>query len=374
MRGKGDLRIAASRPRQRSPRAFFGTACAVGALILPASASAGTIIVSPSQDLNPAGQTVSVQLSGFAGHAVWIDVGQDTPSGSYCNFVSYAYDGSFAPSTLYITGFLSNFSPPSGLPPDHARTRGRPITRRETSVRTQKTCSVQVRDGSSGDVLASTPISFAFPPPVCQDRKLVVTVKPDRPSAQALNVNCSDASDRSLDFSVVSGPTHGTFRFTGQGQSVYTATPGYVGPDSVTFEASAGDQDSNVATVSIDVVKPPPVPPPPVRYAFEYNCMRGLAGGLRRGRVFDYVFKPDGGRGTRTPSDFSTASFIRNYFMEPTRRGRTSRPAPASPSRGGSPTPIRAHGPCRARAPGASWLAHRSTSRPGSGSASATGS
>jgi len=166
-------------------------------------------------------------------------------------------------------------------------------------------------------VLASTPISFAFPPPVCQDRKLVVTVKPDRPSAQALNVNCSDASDRSLDFSVVSGPTHGTFRFTGQGQSVYTATPGYVGPDSVTFEASAGDQDSNVATVSIDVVKPPPVPPPPVRYAFEYNCMRGLAGGLRRGRVFDYVFKPDGGRGTRTPSDFSTASFIRNYFMEP---------------------------------------------------------
>jgi len=118
MRGKGDLRIAASRPRQRSPRAFFGTACAVGALILPASASAGTIIVSPSQDLNPAGQTVSVQLSGFAGHAVWIDVGQDTPSGSYCNFVSYAYDGSFAPSTLYITGFLSNFSPPSGLPPD----------------------------------------------------------------------------------------------------------------------------------------------------------------------------------------------------------------------------------------------------------------
>jgi hypothetical protein len=116
---------------------------------------------------------------------------------------------------------------------------------------------------------------------------------------------------------VVSGPDHGTFRFTSGGGFVYTAAPGYLGQDAVAFKSSAGDQDSNVATVSIDVVKPPPVLPPARSYAFEYTCMRSLAGGIRRGLAFDYVFRPQGGHGLGTPADFSMASFLLNYFMEP---------------------------------------------------------
>ena len=63
-----------------------------------------------------------------------------------------------------------------------------------------------------------------------------------------------------LTLTIVSGPTHGVL--TGAGRlRTYTPFPNYFGPDTITWKASDGITDSNIATVSITVF---PVPDPPV--------------------------------------------------------------------------------------------------------------
>ena len=55
-----------------------------------------------------------------------------------------------------------------------------------------------------------------------------------------------------LTYSIVTPPTHGTP--SGSPPNVtYTPNAGYSGPDSLTFKANDGQQDSNIATVSITV-------------------------------------------------------------------------------------------------------------------------
>jgi hypothetical protein len=63
----------------------------------------------------------------------------------------------------------------------------------------------------------------------------------------------------SLTYTVVSPPTHGALSGVAPNLT-YTATTGYVGPDSFTFKANDGTGDSNVATVSITDL-PPDTPP-----------------------------------------------------------------------------------------------------------------
>ena len=68
--------------------------------------------------------------------------------------------------------------------------------------------------------------------------------------------NDSDPDGDAITFHLVSGAQHGTFQHLGNGWFRYISDAGFVGVDTVTYQAEevAGDEkDSNLATISIDV-------------------------------------------------------------------------------------------------------------------------
>ncbi|MBV9079972.1 MAG: cadherin-like domain-containing protein [Elusimicrobia bacterium] len=80
-------------------------------------------------------------------------------------------------------------------------------------------------------------------------------------TALPITLTATDPENDPLTYSVVSQPAHGTVSPT-TGQNVtYTPQTGYFGPDSFTFKANDGHNDSNIATISITVnhVNRPPV-------------------------------------------------------------------------------------------------------------------
>jgi hypothetical protein len=64
---------------------------------------------------------------------------------------------------------------------------------------------------------------------------------------------CTDADGDPLSATPQSSPSHGGFEFGPFGPG-YRSAPGYVGPDSFTYQAFDGSSFSNVATVNIDVI------------------------------------------------------------------------------------------------------------------------
>ena len=66
-------------------------------------------------------------------------------------------------------------------------------------------------------------------------------------------------ADKAESYSVVTPPAHGSLTQCGH-RCLYTADPGYVGPDSFTWKVNDGESDSNVATVTLTVTENhPPV-------------------------------------------------------------------------------------------------------------------
>jgi hypothetical protein len=65
---------------------------------------------------------------------------------------------------------------------------------------------------------------------------------------------CSDADGDFMQGGIVDPPDHGSIGPGPNGGGTYTSHPGYTGPDSFTYKVTAGGEDSNVATTTIDVV------------------------------------------------------------------------------------------------------------------------
>jgi large repetitive protein len=78
------------------------------------------------------------------------------------------------------------------------------------------------------------------------------TTNEDTPVVIVLTGSDSDIPAQVLNYSVVTGPTHGTFSGTAPNLT-YTPNADYVGGDSFTFKANDGALDSTPATVSITV-------------------------------------------------------------------------------------------------------------------------
>ena len=93
-------------------------------------------------------------------------------------------------------------------------------------------------------------------PPVA-DSQSVTTA---RNTAAGITLTASDADSNPLTFAIVTGPSHGSLSGTAPNLT-YTPAPNYSGPDSFTFKANDGTDDSNIATVSITVTSSnhPPV-------------------------------------------------------------------------------------------------------------------
>ena len=75
----------------------------------------------------------------------------------------------------------------------------------------------------------------------------------------SITLTGSDPDNSPLSYSIVQPPAHGGI--TGTAPSVvYTPTAGFVGTDSFTFKVNDGTSDSNIATVTIAVTPPLPLP------------------------------------------------------------------------------------------------------------------
>jgi len=151
-------------------------------------------------------------------------------------------------------------------------------------------------------------------PPVAINQN--VTVIEDTPKVIVLGATDPDASDV-LTYTINSGPTKGTLAGTGANVT-YTPDQNYYGPDSFTFKVNDGTDDSNVATVTIDVTPvndAPVISPIPVLTVAEdgmieicvgvtdidgdgitYNLPTNVSGGgtmtLSTQFNFCFVFKP----------------------------------------------------------------------------------
>ena len=80
--------------------------------------------------------------------------------------------------------------------------------------------------------------------------------------------NDSDPDGGSLTAGLVTGPAHGTLTLNPDGSLTYTPSAGYHGPDSFTYKATDGTDETNVATVTITVNRGNQ---PPVAEGNEYN-------------------------------------------------------------------------------------------------------
>lgn len=107
----------------------------------------------------------------------------------------------------------------------------------------------QVSDGSLfDDGLVSITVTPVNDPPTA----LAVSTSARASVPKAITLGASDPDDTVFSFAVVEAPSHGSVSITGD-TATYTATAGYVGPDSFTYRANDGEADSPAATVSINV-------------------------------------------------------------------------------------------------------------------------
>ncbi|MGC5326282.1 Ig-like domain-containing protein [Brevibacillus sp. SYSU BS000544] len=76
-------------------------------------------------------------------------------------------------------------------------------------------------------------------------------------------LSASDPDNDSLTYKISTNPDKGSVSLTNPATGAFTYTPGETGSTSFTFVANDSKDDSNVATVTINITSTPPPPPPP---------------------------------------------------------------------------------------------------------------
>jgi LPXTG-motif cell wall-anchored protein len=107
------------------------------------------------------------------------------------------------------------------------------------------TATVNITVASVNDAPSATTDSYD----ATEDTPLVV----DAASGVLDNDNDADSDVPTVNTPQVSGPLHGTLALNTDGSFTYTPDADYHGPDSFTYTATDGTDDSNVATVNITV-------------------------------------------------------------------------------------------------------------------------
>jgi len=123
------------------------------------------------------------------------------------------------------------------------------------------TIEVQAVGSTTRSDIITTYVYDANRPPVAYDDNYtaqqgqVLTV--DSPGVLG---NDTDADGDVLSAFPMTDPGHGTVMLYPNGAFIYTPEPGYIGEDSFTYVANDGRDDSNIATVFIEVMESPEKP------------------------------------------------------------------------------------------------------------------
>lgn len=149
-------------------------------------------------------------------------------------------------------------------PPDHgsvtAAADGHFTYTPDSNYNGSDSFTFKVTDGQGGSdtATASVTVTAVNDPPVCNDGS--------SSTSEDVNVTdsvvCTDVDDSALMYTVVTAPTDGSVGWNGGGPSfTYNPDANFNGTDSFEFRANDGDNNSNVATETIDVggTNDPPV-------------------------------------------------------------------------------------------------------------------
>ena len=268
-----------------------------------APAAAETLTVTPSTGLAVSGQLVRVSGTHSTADPVYFVVTAHRGAQAYCNTKAYSpapAAGSPFELTLYVGAVLRHESALVGRADDPCLDPTMPGEPRcETGG--PNSCAIELRRPGTGETIASTPIVFAFPPPVCSDVTTGTSV--NRSVMVSAASGCSDPNNRDLTIEILDGPDHGTLGPPdANDQRRYTPAKRYVGPDQFTIRAVASGQRSNVATVRL-LVRGPDFSGGRGPWFHEYHC------GRFGRRSFDYAFRPAGRDGGHTPASFTSARY-----------------------------------------------------------------
>lgn len=109
----------------------------------------------------------------------------------------------------------------------------------------------KVNDGSVDSNIATVnfTINAVNDMPIANNQSVSVN---QNSTNNSITLTASDIDSPVLTYTLVAAPQHGTLSGTGANR-VYTPTTNYTGPDFFTFKVNDGSNDSNVATVSINV-------------------------------------------------------------------------------------------------------------------------
>lgn len=205
---------------------------------------AATANAGPDQTISP---NQSAQLAGSIG-------------GSATGGIWSGGGGSFAPDATALDAVYT---------PTLAETTAGSVTLTLTTTGQSSPC------GAAADTVT---ITFANVAPVAFDQDIVIATE----TPTTVTLTADDVDEDPLTYSVIDSPLHGSLTGT-EPDLVYTPDPGYQGPDSFTFKANDGSEDSNTATITLTVTDAPAVPGPEgKRYSF-YFIGNSLTLGLTTG-------------------------------------------------------------------------------------------
>src|SRR5215212_2108279 len=181
-----------------------------------APAAADTLTVTPPTGLALSGQGVQVSSSGSYSGSVYLVEAAHVGGKTYCNAAYYGSPPAAAYSTtFYVDGQVRRVSPfTSGDPcrdPATPEWSGAPLNTNvpcDPTPPANTSCAIEMRSAATGEVLASAPIAFDFPPPVCHD--FTITTSVNQPVF--VPVACSDPNKRAFAVEVVAGRSTGRSR------------------------------------------------------------------------------------------------------------------------------------------------------------------
>ncbi len=148
------------------------------------------------------------------------------------------------------------------------------------------TFTYQVNDQTQISSAAATVTLIVNTPPVAGNDTLTVTedVVLVQPPATGILANDTDADGNALTVTLVDGPQHGTLTLAADGSVDYLPEENFYGTDSFTYRLNDGEDDSGVATVTLNVQAVNDAPLGSVD-AFFTNTDQGADGRPSLGRV-----------------------------------------------------------------------------------------